>query len=493
MIGLGWSRGGPGYRARSGADAAIVGNLLVWARAEVTDAGVSRVVLRADGTGDCNEYPIGVRDPNFVPNQAPDYFHAGSYPGCYRHGTPYIPPAALSADGVAITAAALPGTPSVDGLLVVTNAGGSLYWSRIAYTSNPATPTETSETVDIANAGLTTGASTSPGRREPALTRNAATNEVLLVFVNALGNVRQASLAGSAGTWSSVTNATTSSGPIMSGSAVDLVVFNGSIHMAVTRQTTGIVELYRLATSGSPLAARTWSLARTFTRFQTFRRPTLAIARDARARSSWRLTMLMAGTDGRMYWSQSPLDTVGLSEWDWSAEVYDGSTGAVMVESLAAIYDGRAIVPDHLRDLRVYTASAHEVGCTVDSCPLGQECMTFSGRALCARSGDPMVNYDMNPFPTGRAAGVHADYDDWDAMWYGLCASIQGAAFDHLPIGSPYRPVGATRYLAVEQTCGTLPVWPEPSPGGMPILAWPPLGDSTAHPDLYTGSEVSCP
>lgn len=463
-----WSRLGTARTARSSPDMAVAADTLLYASVEPS-AGSWRVALRADGTGDCNAEPIGLRSAGYEASNA-EFASSGSYPGCYRPGTPYypqtttIPIGSLTADAVAVVGASVAGASGpIPGVVLVTSQAGTIRWTRLGVARNTGVSEEATFTALAANVAVpgAVAASMVVGEREPDLVRLPATGEVLLSYLDTGGTVRVAGLPSGGSAFRTAVPATTGVVAITSRVAPSLVEIQGQIWMATTDPSDAI-QLWRLGgTSATNIESRAWELRATLGATTTFR-PTLAAMRDREdfAGGAYRLGVLFLLNTSHLWWfvsDPSAFDTFSFPAFPWAG----GAFGLGSVESLApaALFDTRSYVAWDLRLLR-----ETPIGCA--------GCAGTCTNGSCLIGGDPVSIEFTAPFARGPAVGTFTDYDDWRGLAWGFCESLAGA--------NGVAPAGWVR------ACGPQPIFSEPLPGGgMSIVAAPAWNDSASYPHLY--------
>lgn len=439
---------------RSAPDLAVASDVLLMTSLEPNGGGGWFVTLRGDGSGDCNEIPIGLRDPAYQASH-PEFVSAGSYPGCYRPGTASQPFGASSTDGVAVAGAPVGtgGGVTTPGAHFILNQSGVVSWRSLSIVRAAATAQE------FTYAGISTmsfpswpAASTAWGRREPDITRMLTTGEMLLAYVSTTNEVRVASLAAASLTWSANAPAVNAAGgaTITSNHAPSLVHIFGQTFLATTAIPGNQVQVWQLAGSTStPAQNRPWTLFTTLTDTSTMR-PTLAAmrSRDDATGAQWRLAVTFADAASTTWWWVTPpiafggtftfSSAAGAVSQMWAAPTGTGDPGPT---APAMTWDDRSyIVPD--RDLRV----------------------------LIDRGSPSVSRLRFSPFGRGPAPGRYTDYNDWMTVRWGLCRSL----------------AGMNSVSPVDRICGPQPVYAEPlAGGGMGSTIAPAWNDEVVYPYLY--------
>jgi hypothetical protein len=484
-----WTDGVAGfnfYTPRRGlADMTTSGDVLIYAWTQRDSGGVYRVRWRGESNADCNELPF----PRSASLQLthPEFYTAGSYPGCYRPGTQHqfgLP--AIQADAVAVERQSVDiGSGNTSpGVVFVHNNAGTLRFSSfaVAPASNAQEFVFSTVVLDSSMRPLgvnVTNASTQYSRREPALVQIPSTLETLLVYVDSAGMLRQSSLSfGASQFWLTPTQSLHAGSPIASERSVSMVTVGQEVWMASPTPTT--IRLFRLSgTNVPPAGSRSWELMATLP-YATLHRPNLAAVRDLMNPSLTRLVVLFTEADSYYYrYASSSAGTSALA-WStgWTLE-YFSTNGARSPSAGAAVWDDRPVVAG-FQDLRAtieYPAfCSSDAACRVadGERPALDPTSTCNAAGHCTLGGDPYVNTDFAPFSRGPAPGIYADYDDWQVLQYNVCAVL--ARQPSLP-GRP------------ALVCGALPQLPEPGP--LPVLSLPPLDDVAVNAWRYT-SQPRC-
>lgn len=376
-------------------DAAVAGDVLLYAYVEPNSSGVLRVAWRGDGNADCNELPFGVRSSQGRADPG-EFIIGGSYPGCYRPGTVNHPNGgALFAIAVEIESAIvnLGSGNTSEGVCMVTNNAGTLRWSSFDVVRTPGLPMEFSYSAQFYNGMITSAvpASTTPETNQPALVQVPGTHETLLVYVGANGALQQASLPAAGLSWQYVRPSLLASGAGMSsGVSPSLAAIDGDVWMAITHPSSNAIQLYRLGGVGAVAAERRWTLMATYGTTTT--RPALVATRNLNNPSQWEFSLLYSHSLGYLAYARS--SPSALTSFANLGSFYGNQTN---VSSAAAVWDERSYIGDW-PDFRVWRRVSRECVDNAD-CGSGSVCTSVSNQNVCTIGGMVLANTEMTPFP----------------------------------------------------------------------------------------------
>jgi hypothetical protein len=374
-------------------DAAVAGDVLLYAHVEPDPGGLLRVAWRGDGNADCNELPFGVRSSEGRADPG-EFILGGSYPGCYRPGTVNHPNGgALFAIAVEIESAIvnLGSGNTSEGVCMVTNDAGTLRWSSFDVVRTPGLPMEFSYSARFYDGAITSAvpASTISQRSQPALVRVPGTHETLLVYVGSNGALQQASLSAAGLSWQYVRPSLLASGAGMSsGVSPSLATINGDVWMAITHPSTNAIQLYRLE-AGAIAAAGRWTLMATYGTTTT--RPALVATRNLDSPSQWEFSLLYSHSLGYLAYARS--SPSALTSFVNLGSFYGNQAN---VSNAAAVWDERSYIGDW-SDFRVWRRVSRTCRDNVD-CGLGSVCTSISSRNVCTIGGMVLANTEMTPF-----------------------------------------------------------------------------------------------
>ncbi|MCC7538936.1 MAG: exo-alpha-sialidase, partial [Deltaproteobacteria bacterium] len=486
---------------RASGSAAVIGERGVTGRAALVyadvslrdDAGRAFIELRADGEGDCSEYP---RPPTAVRD--------AGYPPCFDHGAPI----AIGFDGtieglaVAITSAPVmvDGSLREGAVMVWHDPSDQLRWATFTVRSD-ARADEEIELADYQDHGVTHINETvfgAIGSLEPALVRvsgidgDPRTDEVVLAWRHGDGTrVRYASLEPGATGWSEARTAVDETGPLLVATAVSLASEGRNVWLAAAPVFGGGLVIHRrraVLDEGFewPLELRYEHPAAC-----TTVRPALVRAPSIRDEDRTHHWLLWRGCDSFLWMAfddfhADPL-TPGSPPDPYASpqgfRPFHGSSDVMPLVGPVAVWDDRDTLPQRLHGLRVYRT--HPAACRFDG-----ECLTAPATSClngqCVDPDEPATSYGvvtLSPFGRGPEPGYHTDYDDWTGLRWGLCMAREHGT-RVVPDFPPERTDDYVRRSYRTVRCGPAPHYLEPSAGGMAITS-PGLDDREEHPWLY--------